>query len=339
MQLNIHNWKEFKIKDIFRLEPTKGVDSTELLDGNDINYIGAKHEDNGFMMRCQLEGFEAWVSKGNCIVFIQLGAGSAGYVNYIPNDFIGMSGKTMCGYIDDIMTPEIGLFLETILCKERPKYSFGRSWTGDRLKETIIKLPVDENGDPDWEFMKNYIKSLNHNPITTKNSGGRGYLFATLGKTELWQEFCLDEIFEIRKGKRLTADEQTDGDTPYIGAIDSNNGVANYIGQKAIHDGNTISLSYNGSVGEAFYQPKPFWATDDVNVLYFRKENGVKFNKYIALFFCTVLYKEKYRYSYGRKWVLESMRLTKIKLPTKEGKPDFLFMENYIKSLPYGDRI
>ena len=67
----------------------------------------------------------------------------------------------------------------------------------------------------------------------------------------------------------MTSDDQTEGNTPYIGAIDSNNGIANYIGQDAIHAGNTISLSYNGSVGEAFYQPKPFWATDDVNVLYF----------------------------------------------------------------------
>lgn len=172
MNLNVENWKEFKIKDIFRLEPTKGLDSTELLEGNDINYIGAKHEDNGLMMRCQLEGFESWASKGNCIVFIQLGAGSAGYVNYIPDDFIGMNGKTLCGYIDGIMDPKIGLFLETILCKERPKYSFGRSWTGDRLKETTIKLPVDSQGCPDWKFMEDYITSINHKPITTKNRGG-----------------------------------------------------------------------------------------------------------------------------------------------------------------------
>lgn len=143
----------------------------------------------------------------------------------------------------------------------------------------------------------------------------------------------------MKKGKRLTSDDQTDGDTPYIGAIDSNNGVANYIGQAAIHDGNTISLSYNGSVGEAFYQPKPFWATDDVNVLYFKEENGVPFNKYIALFFCAVLRQEKYRYSYGRKWVLESMRAATIKLPSQDSKPDFAFMENYIRLLPYGDRI
>ena len=99
---------------------------------------------------------------------------------------------------------------------------------------------------------------------------------------ESWKEFRLGDLFEIKKGKRLTSEDQTEGTTPYIGAIDSNNGVANKIGQDPIHSGNTISLSYNGSVGEAFYQPIPFWATDDVNVLYFKEANGVAFNLYIA---------------------------------------------------------
>ena len=135
---------------------------------------------------------------------------------------------------------------------------------------------------------------------------------------ETWAEYLIGDLFEIKKGKRLTSEEQIEGCTPYIGAIDSNNGIANYIGQEPIHKGNTISLSYNGSVGEAFYQPNPFWATDDVNVLYFREKSGVKFNSYIALFVCVVLKLEKYRYCYGRKWVLESMRETRIKLPTKK---------------------
>ena len=85
-----------------------------------------------------------------------------------------------------------------------------------------------------------------------------------------WKEYRLGDLFDIKKGKRLTSEDQTEGSTPYIGAIDSNNGIANYIGQEATHVGNTISLSYNGSVGEAFYQPMDFWATDDVNVLYFK---------------------------------------------------------------------
>lgn len=165
-----------------------------------------------------------------------------------------------------------------------------------------------------------------------------------------WKCFALQSLFDIRKGKRLTAEEQTEGKTLYIGAIDSNNGVAAHIGQEPIHLGNTISLSYNGSVGEAFYQEKPYWATDDVNALYCKYAG---FNKWIALFIVTVLRKEKYRFSYGRKWTLDNMKNTQIKLPIKtddngvsyidqtlnfspEGYvPDWQFMEDYIKSLHY----
>ena len=46
-----------------------------------------------------------------------------------------------------------------------------------------------------------------------------------------WQEFQLDHLFTIKKGKRLTSEEQEDGSNNYIGAIDSNNGVANHIAQ------------------------------------------------------------------------------------------------------------
>ncbi len=147
-----------------------------------------------------------------------------------------------------------------------------------------------------------------------------------------WKEYWLGDLFEIKKGKRLTSEDQTEGTTPYIGAIDSNNGVSNYIGQAPIHEGNTISLSYNGSVGQAFYQPIPFWATDDVNVLYFR-DKTISFNRNMALFICTILKQEQYRYCYGRKWVLDSMNETMVKLPTKGDKPDWSYMEKYISSL------
>lgn len=163
-----------------------------------------------------------------------------------------------------------------------------------------------------------------------------------------WKRFYLGRLFDIKKGKRLTAADQEEGNNIYIGAIDSNNGVANYIGQKPIHEGNTISLSYNGSVGEAFYQPEPYWATDDVNALY-SKYKG--FNQYIGLFMAATIRQEKYRFSYGRKWTLDNMKITDICLPIQHNSdglifiddtktysdegyvPDWQFMENYMKSL------
>lgn len=156
--------------------------------------------------------------------------------------------------------------------------------------------------------------------------------------TNAWGVFRVGDLFDVKKGKRLTKEDQTDGITPYVGAIDSNNGVSNKIGQKAIHDGGTISLSYNGSVGEAFFQPEAFWATDDVNVFYPKPKT--KFTQWTGLFICTILRQEKYRYSYGRKWVLESMNDTHIRLPqTSDGTPDWDEMERRVRNLPYGDKI
>ena len=152
-----------------------------------------------------------------------------------------------------------------------------------------------------------------------------------------WKPFRFEELFQLKKGKRLTKANQTDGDTPFIGAIDSNNGVAGYVGQKSIHAGGTITVNYNGAgVADAFYQPVSFWASDDVNVLY----PLFKMTPAVALFIATIIRKEKYRFSYGRKWHLERMKTSVIHLPvTASGTPDWAFMEGYIASLPYGVQV
>ena len=262
MNLDLDKWGNFRISDLFPILQNGKANQGMLSDGTECFYVGAKKNDNGVMLHCAYD--EDLIQKGNCIIFICNGQGSVGYANYMDVDFIGTT-DIVAGYNENLNQYN-GLFIATVLCQERPKYSFGRKWK-THLKDTVIKLPQTLDANPDWKYMEQYIKSLNHKPIATANRGG--YRSHTLG-VETWKDFCLGDYFEIKKGKRLTSDEQTEGSTPYIGAINSNNGIANYIGQDAIHEGNTISLSYNGSVGEAFYQPRPFWATDDVNVLYFR---------------------------------------------------------------------
>jgi hypothetical protein len=151
-----------------------------------------------------------------------------------------------------------------------------------------------------------------------------------------WKTFKYEDVFEIKKGKRLTKADFEAGNTPFIGAIDSNNGYRDFIGQDPIHKGNTITVNYNGSVGEAFYQPNPFWASDDVNVLYPK----FKFNKYIAMFLLPIIRKEKFKFNYGRKWETDKMKKSLIKLPANHSEEiDVVFMENYVKSLNYSKSI
>ena len=128
-----------------------------------------------------------------------------------------------------------------------------------------------------------------------------------------WEEFILDKLFTIKRWKRLTSADQEDGKNNYIRAIDSNN-ITNHIVQKTIHIGNAITINYNSSVGEAFYQKDPYWATDDVNALYSKYEN---FNEKIGLFHVTVIRQEKYKFSYGMKWTVNNMKSTRINLPVK----------------------
>ena len=335
MNLNVESWKEFRLGDLFsevyKAEAhVKGeLECYDVPSDNTIRFISRTEMNNGcdcYVLNNDLSGIE----KGNAIAI----GDTTATCFYQGEDFVCGDHMVICRA--DWINLYTALFIISMLKQEKYKYSYGRAFKMELISNTMLKLPAAADNTPDWNYMEQYIKSLNHKPLSTANRGGYG--LHTLG-VETWKNFCMGDYFEIKKGKRLTSDDQTEGNTPYIGAIDSNNGIANYIGQDAIHDGNTISLSYNGSVGEAFYQPTPFWATDDVNVLYFRKENGVAFNKYIALFICAVLRQEKYRYSYGRKWVLDSVKSTIIKLPEKSGKPDWSFMENYMKSLPYGDRI
>ena len=46
------------------------------------------------------------------------------------------------------------------------RYSYGRSGTGNRLKDNEIMLPalIKEDGtyEPDWDFMTSYIQSLKY---------------------------------------------------------------------------------------------------------------------------------------------------------------------------------
>jgi hypothetical protein len=144
------------------------------------------------------------------------------------------------------------------------------------------------------------------------------------------------------------------GNIPFIGATEFNNGVTAYYSSYDIennhkdersgeHDldhkifkGNCVTVSNNGSVGYAFFQDKDFTCSHDVNVLYLRER---EWNKYIALFICTLIELEQYRWAFGRKWRPSRMPDSIIKLPVKGGKPDWLFMENYIKSLPYSSSV
>jgi len=162
-------------------------------------------------------------------------------------------------------------------------------------------------------------------------------------KVSKWEEFKIGDLFNIFKGGDQ-ADTDSEGYFPLISATRDNNGVSGVVveGNRLFKKG-TITVASNGaSTGEAFYQPNDYYATGDVNVL--EPKQSEYYSIYTALFIATVIRVEKYRFNYGRKWGKSRMEESIIKLPAKvdnKGKPipDWQFMEDYIKSLPYSSNL
>lgn len=157
-----------KVKIFDKIVPGCSTCASDLPLGDDLWYIGAMKRDNGAMKKVARK--EEMVSKGNGIALIQNGQGSAGYANYIGEDFIATKDISI-GYSEHLNQFN-GLFLACVFGIEKYRYSFGRKWNGNRLKTSKIKLPAlkDDNGIVitdndgeyiiDWQFMEDYIKSL-----------------------------------------------------------------------------------------------------------------------------------------------------------------------------------
>ncbi len=124
------------------------------------------------------------------------------------------------------------------------------------------------------------------------------------------------------------------GKYPYITTKAKNNGCEGFYLTRT-ESGNVITID-SAAVGYASYQAADFSASDHVEKLTLKGD----LNKYIAMCLTTILNKEQYRFQYGRKASQDRLEYLKIKLPTTtQGFPDWEYMENYIKSLPYSSSL
>lgn len=332
MNLDLDKWGSFRISDLFPILQNGKANQGMLSDGTECFYVGAKKNDNGVMLHCAYD--EDLIQKGNCIIFICNGQGSVGYANYMDVDFIGTT-DIVAGYNENLNQYN-GLFIATVLCQERPKYSFGRKWK-THLKDTVIKLPQTLDGNPDWKYMEQYIKSLNHNPLTTINKSENVLQL----DIENWKEFKVGDFFDIHPTKYI--DGVSAGDcvgygVPLVVNSAENNGIAGLCDMLPTEEGNIITFSDTTDGNTFFYQPKPFIGFAHIQGMYPKTR---KWSKEELLFLSTIMmFDSKGKYSYGRKMRRDIILEIKIKLPVdKTGNPDWQFMKNYIKSLPYGDRI
>lgn len=370
MKLNTKEWKEFKLSNFFSISAGNYHYASEYELGI-TPYYSATNENNGIAQYINLPA----EFKRNCIITGKVGCTAF----YVPHDFCATSDV-------NIFTPNfsmskyVGLFIVTVLnFSENYKWAYGRQCRVGNSNNIVIKLPICHQTDgsplidlkhkysqegyiPNFEFMENYIKSLHYKQLTTavkKNVAPK------LNVSE-WKEFFIKDLIDnIYKSKVLNKEELENSSAitknksslsiRYITRTNNDNGCELLVNREKIDKfkielGNAITIG--DTTATCFYQKTDFVTGDHIVVI-----RASWLNVYSGTFLCTLLNLEKYKYTYGRAFVIDSILNTKICLPilhNKDGSPlidldhkyseegyipDFKFMENYIKNLPYSDRI
>jgi len=170
--LNTHLWKEFEYPSIFDIR--KGFYNKK--PGHDIDggipFLGATGRNNGVTEYYSIEDIESASRNGDennsplsdklfppnsvCVT----NNGSVGFAFFQDKEFTCSHDVNPLYLLDREFDVYTALFVATVIMKDRYRWDFGRKWRPARMEKSVISLPQNERGLPDWDFMETYIKSL-----------------------------------------------------------------------------------------------------------------------------------------------------------------------------------
>ncbi len=324
--MDTRHWRRFRIGELFTVVKGTRLTKAHMIPGN-TNFVGASAMNNGITTRIGNTGhvFEA----GAITVCYN---GSVGQ-SFYQNEPFWASDDVNVLIPSERIDESAALFILPILRLTGTRYDFTDKWNQNAMENDQINLPSTPEGRPDWDYMSNFMKTELSNSSSTIDALLSAKLNDATMNDASWRPFAIGELFIIQKGTRLTRATMIPGTTPFIGATLENNGITAHVGNTGhIHPGGTITVAYNGqkATGKAFWQPKPFWASDDVNVLYPQFE----LTEEIALFLQPLFWEAGRPYSFGDKWSVARMERTPLTLPTQDdGTPDWNRMHRFMRTI------
>jgi hypothetical protein len=221
------------------------------------------------------------------------------------------------------MTKEEMLYYAYVIEQNKYRYNYGRG-----ANRTFRDIEVPDRNEVPSKIKKTHVPAFKNEALNNQK---------LILKTESWKWFNYTDLFEISGSKttpKVDLETYGKGEFPYVTTQAVNNGVENFYNYSTEKAG--VLTVDSAVLGFCSYQEKEFSASDHVEIL----TPKFPMNQYIALFLTTIINKEQYRYSYGRKCSQIKLRKSRIKLPVDPtGEPNWQFMEEYIKSLPYSKNL
>lgn len=265
-------------------------------------------------------------------------SGSVGACFYHPYRFIASDHVTALKKLG--ICADCYLSLSVLISRLGEKYNFNREINDTRLSREQIMLPILDDGSPDYDYLAKYTQHKRKKMLNKYRKYVESKILLLgdivdipeLNKKE-WNKFIIDDIFYISPGKRLESHNRTSGDRPFIGALDNNNGIADFVSDRnSSLDSNVLGVNYNGSgMCLGFYHSYECIFSDDVKRFHLKNYPD---GKYVLLFLKIAIQQQKSKFGYLYKFNAERMARQKIMLPiNNEGSPDYKYMEQYSKNM------
>ena len=231
----------------------------------------------------------------------------------------------------------------------------------DEIINESIKVSVNANDE--WcaeAYLKTDFTYIPEENFVSKLKKYCLYLFSNNLTNSISKE-PLDNSFKPKKNKRYDYFKVSDyfevmsgGDKPKDCYLEEEGYIrVNSVENQVINNGikekifypkkdkiykNFISVVSIGDGGTSFYQPEECACFTRVKSLL--PKDNIKLTPYIAIYICVLIEMERYKYGYGRVVSKDRIKETPLYLPIiEEGKPDWNYIENFIKSLPYSSNL
>ena len=196
----------------------------------------------------------------------------------------------------------------------RKEVSANDEWCAEAYMETDY---AHLSEDAFIETIRNYLAFLisSSKPSDNLNVSTKASSLTTRAiDLAKWRWFTVGDIFQIDTTVHSVKQDMDSGEIPFVSRSALNNGVSDFVngtGHRCYASG-CITIGAEGKV--AFYQPKSF--IPGVKVYTLRHE---KMNARIAMFVCTILNMELYRYNYGNARIVDKIKRERIRLPATFG--------------------
>lgn len=153
--LHTEKWELFKISSLFTISGATGVPFREVekFGFGEYPYVTTRATNNG------IRGFFATKTEDPGVLTID--SAVCGYCSYQALPFSASQHVEKLNPKFD-MDIYVAMFFVTIFNFEQYRYNYGLKCSQTRLKESEIRLPVDSEGNPDYDFMREYISHLEY---------------------------------------------------------------------------------------------------------------------------------------------------------------------------------